>query len=535
MSLLDKIRNYRAKISAEKKGEPEALVVKAETIGEKQSIQVVQINGKRFVTGLFWQQIQDPRSYMAEARKFGKANGMDVVAIRHADINIQAGFVARKRGAEKGMYSLASTIAGIIETTESGHDGRWLGVFEIDESSFVQTLHQRNEPTRKKSLLKRDRLNNRAVLIEDNNLDEPSFGSLDDKLITQEVAKEKKYLFVAVSDGSIVPSSDKVGNAQDIKRIASQAINLFSSSKKFKKIYSPPELGLGEFNIKLSERLIPKNLKKEYQLKQLTFGLTKQEITTYMIFLILLSALFTYYKCNENIKKQQIAEQKRLAIEKYKEEQNRIKNATKQDVQLEELSKPWVGQPSVYEFVHNCTQLTKIIPPNIRGWDNTKINCTEKAFTSDYTRNEFSTVNDFRQIVKSLFNVEIFTTDNNGDRALFALENKMPPAGNEELKVALDVLSDFTSYFQKVNIEYNLTEVEVKPPLLLAGQVEDVNNKPSPPPWRTFDFEVKSDINPNVLFSHYKVTVTRIESIEMKMDNTTKLTWVIKGKVYVKL
>ncbi|EKN6119285.1 pilus assembly protein PilO, partial [Yersinia enterocolitica] len=268
--------------------------------------------------------------------------------------------------------------------------------------------------------------------------------------------------------------------------------------------------------------------------KQLTFGLTKQEILTYMIFLLLVCSAFAYYKYDENIKKQQIAEQNRIALEKYKAEQQRIKSATKKDVQIEELLKPWVGQPSVKEFVSNCTQLTKSIPPNILGWELTKINCTEKALSTDYTRNELSTVNDFRQSVKGLFNVDIFTTDNDGNTALFAIENKMLPAGNEELKSALDVLADFTSYFQRLNIGYKITELEVKPPQLLAGQVQDENNKPLPPPWRIFDFVVTTDINPNILFGNFNVAVTRIESIEMGIENTTKLTWVIKGKVYVK-
>ncbi|HDL6787595.1 TPA: type 4b pilus protein PilO2, partial [Yersinia enterocolitica] len=235
MSLLNTVREYIANKNSKSNDDNSEVGEKKEKIGEKQSIQVVQVNGKKFVTGLFWQQIQDPRSYMAEARKFGKANGMDVVAIRHADINIQAGFVARKRGAEKGMYSLASTIAGIIETTETGHDGRWLGIFEIEEGSFVETLTLKNEKKSKTKLFKKNEQRKDDL---DFNIEEFSSEISEENIASPIAVNEKKYLFVAVSDGSIVPSSDKVGNAQDMKRIASQAINLFSSSKKFKKIYS---------------------------------------------------------------------------------------------------------------------------------------------------------------------------------------------------------------------------------------------------------------------------------------------------------
>lgn len=64
-----------------------------------------------FVTGLFWQPLTSPRSYMSEARNIGKKRNWDIVAIRKS-ARIQAGFVSKDAGVMKGMYSLAAALAG---------------------------------------------------------------------------------------------------------------------------------------------------------------------------------------------------------------------------------------------------------------------------------------------------------------------------------------------------------------------------------------------------------------------------------------
>lgn len=84
---------------------------------------VISLNGKRFVTGLFWQPLTQPRTFLKEARDIGRREGMDVVAIRKGRV-LQAGF-ARKSPTYAGAYSLAATLAGLL-----GDD--WIGVFEVD-------------------------------------------------------------------------------------------------------------------------------------------------------------------------------------------------------------------------------------------------------------------------------------------------------------------------------------------------------------------------------------------------------------------
>lgn len=95
------------------------------------TISVVEIEGKQFVAGLYWQPLTKPRAYKKEAQEIGKREGMDIVAIRRSTI-MQAGFAPKGQGAMKGMYSLAAALAGKLGNS-------WIGVFTLgnDRYAFV--------------------------------------------------------------------------------------------------------------------------------------------------------------------------------------------------------------------------------------------------------------------------------------------------------------------------------------------------------------------------------------------------------------
>lgn len=93
------------------------------------TISVVDIEGKKFVSGLFWQPLIKPRAYKKEAQEIGKREGMDIVAIRRSTI-MQAGFAPKGQGAMKGMYSLAATLAGKLGNS-------WIGVFALGDDRYA--------------------------------------------------------------------------------------------------------------------------------------------------------------------------------------------------------------------------------------------------------------------------------------------------------------------------------------------------------------------------------------------------------------
>lgn len=99
--------------------------------GGEEGVTVVSIlvNGRQFLSGLYWNPLSSARAYMREARAIGKRHGWDVVAIRKGE-RIQAGFVARNSGVIKGMYSLAASLAGILGPA-------WIGAFSVGDGRYA--------------------------------------------------------------------------------------------------------------------------------------------------------------------------------------------------------------------------------------------------------------------------------------------------------------------------------------------------------------------------------------------------------------
>lgn len=95
----------------------------------RQDLQYVEINGHGYVSNLFWQPLNNARSYMAEAKTFGKQNGWDIVAIRRGT-RIQAGFVDSGSRNLKGMYSLAASLASQLGDS-------WLGAFRLKDGRYA--------------------------------------------------------------------------------------------------------------------------------------------------------------------------------------------------------------------------------------------------------------------------------------------------------------------------------------------------------------------------------------------------------------
>lgn len=93
-------------------------------------VRVLNYHGRQFVTGLYWHPLNSPQKFMKEARAYGKQHGLDFVAIRETPTKIQAGFVSKKLGAVKGMYSLARALAGQFDTD-------FVACWKIDEDCYA--------------------------------------------------------------------------------------------------------------------------------------------------------------------------------------------------------------------------------------------------------------------------------------------------------------------------------------------------------------------------------------------------------------
>ena len=97
-------------------------------------VHIVELGKLRFVSGLFWQTLTEPRQAAAEARRVGKSMNFDLCVLKKRPVP-QAGYGAREDGAERGMLSLAAAIEQGVR--EAGISGNWLGAFRLENDAYA--------------------------------------------------------------------------------------------------------------------------------------------------------------------------------------------------------------------------------------------------------------------------------------------------------------------------------------------------------------------------------------------------------------
>ncbi|HCE9646254.1 type 4b pilus protein PilO2, partial [Pseudomonas aeruginosa] len=237
-------------------------------------VSILSYHGNKFVSGLFWRPLSSQRQYMKEARKLGKEEHLDIVAIRHSPTVIQAGFVSKSQGAVKGMYSLASALSGQFE-------GDFLACWKVDED---------------------------------------------------------RYALVATLDGAIVPGQDLVttfDEARDrIRKLSTRGV------LRNAQVFVPEGFEFPVKDFDIEELLAPKRLRRDYRLRQLTFGLSAREWTAVALLGCLVGGSLTaYYLWNAH--QQELARQAALLEEQRRLAELAEKNAqAKQPLDLASLQKP---------------------------------------------------------------------------------------------------------------------------------------------------------------------------------------------------
>lgn len=480
------------------------------------NVTIAEYNGKKFVSGLIWKTIENPRTVMKEARLYGKSNDMDIVAIRDHPEQTQAGYVKKSYGVTKDMFSLATAVTGILEQNSEEF-------FHVTHEELQEAY--RNDigwlvviPIPKESIKKKNLRNSRD----------------DNIVIGKDAENEFSYYLLASSKGVILPQTDKMGDFEYISREANKLISLFHGDKGLKKtfkwILAPENFSIGEKELTLAQLITNDVRLKDYGLKPLTFGLTKKELTYIAIFVIFATS-YMGWKAYQKKKADEAEAQWELTQKKIAEQEaERIKKQTGLNVDNRDLIKPWITRPSLHAFLSVCNQRMVSVPPNIAGWNLKGAECNEHNITAVYTRMPLTTVKEFRHEVQRLFSTDPFI-EVDGNSGSYSLKNQMPPSGREDVINALEAMSEVTSLFQQLGINYDikLEEQPVIPPL--PGQQKDAPKKSAP--WSIYDFSIDTYLFPADIFSGFSVPVIRLDSVVI--DSTTKeMKWKVKGKIYVK-
>jgi len=426
----------------------------------------VSINGKDFVSGLVWEPLKQ-RAYMREAREIGKREQMDIVAIR-LGFMAQAGFVKKDNGVTKGMYSLASALAGQIKLDA------WIGAFELPNGL---------------------------------------------------------YALVAVHNGLIVPDCDLIG---DRLQVMNRLKEMDSQPKvmEFTKAFHPEDFDYRGTPLDIEEVLKPEVMRKEYALKQLTFGLTRRELIQVSIFALIVVGLiigFTQWQAYQRREAQRIAQELEAQRQKALEELN-ARAGAEQTAQA--LQHPWADLPGVEDFLNGCQASLNALPLALGGWTFQTGICTPSTVESVYERTGKTTFNDFTTATHGRFPSPPALLEG-GERAGLGDVITLGAGGDDELLPFERLQADFTSYLQQLNLKAAIVSVPVvvppQPPL--PGGVQ-----PPPPPqpdWQQFSFELTTAYTPQYLFAGLNLKGLRLVEISVARTGA-ELAWTVKGNLYAR-
>jgi len=430
------------------------------------SHKIVSINGKEFVSGLVWEPLKE-RAYMREARQIGKRESMDIVAIR-LGFMAQAGFVKKDNGVTKGMYSLASALAGQINLDA------WIGAFELPNGL---------------------------------------------------------YALVAVHNGLIVPDCDYIGERQEVINLLKE----MDSQPKvmlFNTVYHPADFDYHGKQLDIEDVLKPEAMRKEYALKQLTFGMTRRELmqlggaATLFVCLVVGYLQWQAYEAEQAAK-----EAARIELVRQQELADLNARAGAEQSALA-LQHPWATQPGIPDFLNGCQGAINSLPLAVGGWTFESAICTSSTVESVYTRSGKTTFNDLTEATHGRFAAPPVLMEG-GERAGLGDVITIGAGGDDELMPFEQVQADFTSYLQLLDLRAAIVAVPVEvpeQPALPGGVVAP----PLPQPdWKHFSFSLTSSYTPQYLFTGLNLKGIRLVELSV-IRQGSELSWTVKGDIYAR-
>jgi hypothetical protein len=455
------------------------------------SISIYEINGNKYVAGMHWQPLSQSRTPLKEARVEGQKHGWDVVTIKRGPDWIQAGFVSRASGAYKGMYSIASALAGVLGP-------HWCGIFKTHE--------------------------------------------------------EGRYLLIAVdSGGRLVAASDRVLSGEDAKMLASRILS--QNEIPYENTYAPPELEFAEKSHTLEDLLpanLSKRVRKDAELTYLTAGLTKDQWRNLLLIGVLAGiGWYGFHLWDQHVEAEKAAA---TALQQKKaDEQLRIANENaRRKLEAQALAHPWATMPSADDYISTCEGLIDRMPISPQNWMFIDGTCDKNSLTVDYNRGDGTSSQDLLSAISQFLQAQVtqngmppmppvISFTDSGNKATIVYVLKAPIAGDDPLQSLIDAMTSLLGPLERANapgltvfdnITVNQVPVKIVMPPAPAGQ------PPLPAPeatWRQLHFQFDSQLQPKDVFGALKDhDGLRLTGISTKLSATdATLTWTLTGDFYV--
>jgi len=406
----------------------------------------VVVHGRRLVGGLLWEPLESYRNYMAEAKRIGKQRKMDMVAIRKSDSAIQAGFAPRTKERLKGHYSLAATLAGALGES-------WMGAFELEDG---------------------------------------------------------RYALVTVIDGIVLPGQDVIGDRERISAELNKTYSLVTAdpvkaAKLEGKIIAPSSFNFSNDNRTVAEIIGPDSFKKEYLLRQLTLGLTAQQVLLGGVVVVVVGAAGAgalYW-----MEKREQREREALALTQATEQKRLELEAARS------IPQPWTSQPDARKLLDAAAIALEDAPLSIAGWSYAESACDAQQCALIYRRaSGGAPIGAFLSAAAAAGGKRL-----DDDTGVLYAKLELQPEKGDLLSPIAEREFAFVNYFQAFG-PYVSTSITT------AAAVTPNDSTAPTPTWLKRDFTIGTAFPPELLLEGLDTTGLRITKIVAFVPNTEAAT-----------
>lgn len=438
----------------------------------RKGITLVEIEGKTFVSGLYWQILTHPNAVMAQARAVARkerertGESMDVVAIRRMPDVIQAGFVARDAGAKKGMYSLATVACDTLGAS-------FVAAFDLGHG---------------------------------------------------------KYATVACQRGAIIPDSDAVYDAAGARRATQELWKSLSGSLENGelKLYAPPSIVADGESASIEELLV--GLNRSQRLRQLSW-FSPRELVVLGTFIVM--GVAGFWGLSTHHAKE--AEKARLEQERKAAELRRLREESGMDASELALLHPWSSRPKASVFAGLCTQALWSLPLTFDGWALAFATCTTSGASAHYKRTSGRTVEGFRSRASAWRSDLSLTFEASGEAVDIAWSVPMQAGGDDPLITFSTVSQALVSTLQRQFVSVELIgkpsqiAATYQPTATMADFPLPTAN------WKTGSWSVKATSRtPAEFLANLPENGLRLSSISLSFQQNGALVWSAEGEIYGK-
>lgn len=289
------------------------------------SLHIFESNKQKFVTGLFWQAIANPKNLKAEVKAISAKLEQDLFATRNSGV-MQVGLCSTTDGAEKGAISLASVVSDALEKRSAPRS--WMCAFILPSGD---------------------------------------------------------YAYVASRDGAFLPDGDIAGPRQ----LVINKMQEDNSVGSWDKVYAPMDFGFpGAEEIKMEDLLPSKkgkyNIGSKYRIKVIDQSVSKLYIVAGVAVMVALAVGYkVYIKYTEEKEVADIqAKATAMALKQAEEMKAKFGSTT-----IPPPPHPWLSMPDALLSTSSCTSALKGRTFNPGAWLLIEYTCDGAHLNYKWERN----------------------------------------------------------------------------------------------------------------------------------------------------